>query len=330
MAVNTKDTILALTCEDDPTTDAVVAAIDATQEPVRVVRLDTGDFPMELRLTATTAADGGWNGWLVHQAFTTLALERVRSVYYRRPTRFRLPAGMSPADEVFAAVEARHGIGGLLAALDVLWVNDPIKTAAAEYKPLQLHIGARCGLTVPRSLLSNAHTDVAHFAKTIGGPIVCKPLSSLVFTEDGHQMTKQYTTIIGPDAVDETAFAATAHLVQEYIDKAYEARVTAAGDEVLGVAIRSTSDAGRVDWRSDYDSLTYERVEVPLPVRRGVRRFLHRLGLTYGAFDFAITPAEHWVMLECNPAGQWLWLEHETGAPIAAALAHLLMKGTGQ
>ncbi|MCP2326953.1 ATP-grasp ribosomal peptide maturase [Hamadaea flava] len=328
--MNSKDIILALTCEDDPTTDAVVAAIDAMQEPVRVMRLDTGDFPMELRLTATTAADGGWNGSLVHQAGTTLDLERVRSVYYRRPTRFRLPAGMSPADEVFAAVEARHGLGGLLASLDALWVNDPIKTAVAEYKPLQLHLGAHCGLAVPRSLLSNTHSDVADFAKSVGGPIVCKPLSSLVFTEDGQQMSKQYTTIIDPSTVDEAAFAATAHLVQEYVDKAYEARVTVAGDEVLGVAIRSSSDAGRVDWRSDYDSLTYQRVEVPLPVRRGVRRFLHRLGLAYGAFDFAITPAEHWVMLECNPAGQWLWLEHQTGAPIAAALAQLLMKGTGQ
>lgn len=328
--MNTKDTILVLTCADDPTTDAVVAAIDAAQEPVRVVRLDTGDFPIQLRLTATTAADGNWNGCLVQEAGTMLDLERVRSVYYRRPTRFRLPAGMSQADEVFAAVEARHGIGGLLASLDALWVNDPIKTAAAEYKPLQLHIAAHCGLTVPRSLLSNVHTDVAGFAKSIGGPIVCKPLSSLVFTEDGQQMTKQYTTIIDPNAVDEAAFAATAHLVQEYVDKAYEARVTVAGDAVLGVAIRSSSDAGRVDWRADYDALTYARLDVPLPVRRGVRRFLHRLGLVYGAFDFAITPADEWVMLECNPAGQWLWLEHETGAPIAAALANLLMKGTGQ
>ena len=51
------------------------------------------------------------------------------------------------------------------------------------------------------------------------------------------------------------------------------------------------------------------------------------MGLNYGAFDFVITPDGDWVMLECNPAGQWLWLEHETGAPIAAALADLLTEG---
>ncbi|MGH3845933.1 MAG: hypothetical protein ACRDS0_31615, partial [Pseudonocardiaceae bacterium] len=31
--------------------------------------------------------------------------------------------------------------------------------------------------------------------------------------------------------------------------------------------------------------------------------------------------------LECNPNGQWLWLEHEVGLPIAAALADLLSSG---
>jgi hypothetical protein len=30
---------------------------------------------------------------------------------------------------------------------------------------------------------------------------------------------------------------------------------------------------------------------------------------------------------ECNPNGQWLWLEHEAGLPIAAALADLLSSG---
>ena len=46
-----------------------------------------------------------------------------------------------------------------------------------------------------------------------------------------------------------------------------------------------------------------------------------------GAFDFVITPDDEWIMLEVNPAGQWLWLEHEAGVPIAAALANLLADG---
>lgn len=58
-----------------------------------------------------------------------------------------------------------------------------------------------------------------------------------------------------------------------------------------------------------------------------MRRYLAEFGLHYGAFDFVIDPADRWHFLECNPAGQWLWLFHETGVPIPAALADALTKG---
>ncbi|GAA2395922.1 ATP-grasp ribosomal peptide maturase [Catellatospora methionotrophica] len=321
----TKDTILFLTSAQDATADAVCEAL--AHAGGGFVRLDTGDFPMELRMSATTAADGSWTGALSTDT-DTLDLERVRSVFYWRPTRFRLPAGMSAADEVFAAVEARHGLGGLLASLDAMWVNDPVKTAVAEYKPLQLMVAARCGLAVPRTLLSNTAADVTAFAARVGGQVVCKPLSSLVFTQGSDEPMKPYTTIIDPATVTAAGFAATAHLVQEWVPKAFEARVTMVGELPIAVAIRSASAAGQVDWRADYKSLTYELIDVPHAVTEGMRRFQASLGLHYGAFDFVVTPEGRWVMLECNPAGQWLWLEHETGAPIAAALADLLMKGT--
>ena len=166
--MNASDTVLVLTCAEDPTADAVIAALE--RRGTRIVRIDTGDFPMELRLSATTA-DGGWLGGLWND-HTRLDWSDVRSVYYRRPTRFRLPAGMSPADEVFAAVEARHAVGGLLASMDALWVNDPIKQAAAEYKPLQPSVAAASGLRTPETLLTNHYPGVLDFAARVGGRIV--------------------------------------------------------------------------------------------------------------------------------------------------------------
>lgn len=43
-----------------------------------------------------------------------------------------------------------------------------------------------------------------------------------------------------------------------------------------------------------------------------------------GALDFIVTDDADWVFLECNPNGQWAWIEEETGLPIAAALADAL------
>lgn len=49
------------------------------------------------------------------------------------------------------------------------------------------------------------------------------------------------------------------------------------------------------------------------------------MGLLYAAFDFAVTPSGDWIFFECNPSGQWQWLEGETGAAISNAIAQLLI-----
>jgi hypothetical protein len=51
------------------------------------------------------------------------------------------------------------------------------------------------------------------------------------------------------------------------------------------------------------------------------------LELTFGALDFAVDAAGSWWFYEINPNGQWLWIERQTGLPIAASLAELLEGG---
>ncbi|WP_225447892.1 hypothetical protein [Streptacidiphilus sp. P02-A3a] len=93
---------------------------------------------------------------------------------------------------------------------------------------------------------------------------------------------------------------------------------------MFAAAIHAGSEAASVDWRSDYDALTYEVVSVPDAVADGVRLFMSHYQLNYGAFDFAVTPTGDWVFFECNPAGQWQFIAQATGLPIAEAHARLL------
>jgi hypothetical protein len=95
----------------------------------------------------------------------------------------------------------------------------------------------------------------------------------------------------------------------------------------IGVAIHATPDNGRIDWRADYAQLRYEPIEVTAVTATAMASYLDMFGLAFGAFDSVVTPDGEWIMLECNPAGQWLWLQQETGVPIAAALADLLADG---
>ena len=45
------------------------------------------------------------------------------------------------------------------------------------------------------------------------------------------------------------------------------------------------------------------------------------MGLNFAAFDFALDYDAQWHFLECNPNGQWLWLEVLTGLPTVETLA---------
>jgi hypothetical protein len=62
----------------------------------------------------------------------------------------------------------------------------------------------------------------------------------------------------------------------------------------------------------------------PKFVRGRVRHLMEKLSLRFGALDFVVTPEGEWWFLECNPNGQWAWIEDETGMPIAGALANAL------
>lgn len=316
----TPRTVLVLTGSQDPTADVVIREI--MRRGFRIARHDLGDFPARAWLSAIHDSNG-WSGQIIGPD-TTTNLDQVVAVYYRRPSRFTFSPGMSDADRAYAEAEARLGMGGVLAALGCRWVNHPHHIARAEWKPLQLEIARQAGLVTPLTLISNDPSDVTKFAELADGPIVCKTLSSMVLAENGqHKIT--YTTLIDPHSIDHPAFAATAHLLQPFVPKAREVRATVVGERVLAVAIEASSTRARVDWRADYDALRYLPITVPTEVTAGMLAYLRAFELNYGGFDFVITPDGEWIMLECNPSAQWLWLHHTAGLPIPGALADLLI-----
>jgi D-alanine-D-alanine ligase-like ATP-grasp enzyme len=67
--------------------------------------------------------------------------------------------------------------------------------------------------------------------------------------------------------------------------------------------------------------------DLPDDVADKLRALMRRLGLAYGAIDLRLTEDGRYVFLEINPAGQFLYVEEQTGQPITAALAARLAAG---
>ena len=301
--------VLVVTGEDT-TADLVIEELNLCKVPV--VRFDLADFPHSV---AATAHYGGQTFAGALETHSRRAdLSAVRAIYYRRPTSPSFE-GLSPQEALFSKDQARFGLGGILAALPgCRQVNHPRLQMAAEYKPAQLAAASDLGFEVPPTIVTNRPEDARLFVEE-HGIAVYKPLWSTDYEEDGEARTI-WVRAVSADELDESV-SATAHLFQARVDKAADVRVTVVGDKVFCVRIESPL----TDWRENYNLIeSYSVVEPPDGLSELLARYLERFGLAYGCFDFGIDALDGiWWWYECNPTGEWGWIEAETGLPIARA-----------
>ncbi|MFF9397883.1 ATP-grasp ribosomal peptide maturase [Streptomyces sp. NPDC014646] len=312
--------VLVCTEYEDATADLVIAELNRRRVPV--LRFDPGrDFPAPVVLAARVGA-GGWGGRLtVGERMADLSA--VRALYHRRPSPYPMGSGEQAAR--FAAQENRRGLGGVLGALPgCLYLSHPQAIARGEYKPAQLSAALRAGLTVPATLITNDPMEAKAFCAA--QPTIYKPLHAGAYEVEG-EPAGIWAAPVEAGEVD-GAVSQSAHLFQAQVPKAADVRAVVVGEQVFSARI--TAPPGVVDWRAEYRSLTYEPVVCPEEIRGALVRYLAAFGLNFGAFDFAVTADGGWWFLECNPNGQWAWLEDAAGLPITTAIADLLENGASQ
>ncbi|WP_228473840.1 hypothetical protein [Streptomyces calidiresistens] len=209
-----------------------------------------------------------------------------------------------------------------MALPDCLHVNHPHFNAAAEYKPLQLSTAIASGFAVPPTLITNEPEAARNFIRT-HHPVVYKPLRHTDYRENGELRTI-WVRPVEAEEIDSSLHACP-HLFQKRVPKIADARMAVVGGESF--TTRITLDGDHPDWRMDYSLVSFSPTEAPTAVRRSAELYLRTLGLVFGAFDFAIDRDGTWHFLECNPNGQWAFVDPATTREITVALADVLEKG---
>lgn len=313
--------VLVITADNDPTADYVISELG--ERGVPIARFDAADFPHTVEMTANFG-DSGLTGHLVTSS-RSVNLEEVRALYYRRPASFSF-AHLDSQDARFATAQARYGFGGVLANLPgCLYVNHPHRIADAEFKPAQLATAVAVGLSIPPTIITNDPMRARDFVAAVDRAVY-KPLWSTPYATRDVAKTV-WVREVKAGELDERV-AGTAHLFQQCVAKVADLRVTVIGEKVFGVRIESSD--GLLDWRYDYNQLTYAAAELPPALVTAMHAYLARFNLVFGCFDFALTATGGIVFLECNPNGQWAWMSEPTGLPMTAALADLLEKGADE
>jgi ATP-grasp ribosomal peptide maturase len=320
-------TVLILADDLDPSVDAMVRELKDRE--VRLCRVNTGWFPAQLSLSAELRG-GVWSGH-IRTPRHRVELEEITSVWFRSPTAFRFPDQWSRVERQHSHNEAKFGLGGVLTSIPASWINHPARVADAVYKPVQLVAAARAGMAVPDTLVTNEADSVRRFSVGADdGTVLAKTLGAPTIIEGGQRKVAFTRRVRDADLADLAGVELTAHQFQRWVPKAHDVRVIVVGNEHWAVSITSDSAAGHLDFRNDYDSLRYELVPEPVNIHDQINCYMARFDLFYGAFDFVADHDGRWWFLECNPGGQYGWLEQETGAPITAALAEALAKGTAR
>lgn len=211
-------------------------------------------------------------------------------------------------------------------------IGSIVEDRPAGSKMLQLSVAQQLGMKIPSTVMGNYKDSFVELCDTYQN-ISLKQLSDFsIIVDDEKEYVFYSQKALSADvmAQPEGAFSQSVCFLQNYVEKKYELRITVCNEDVIACKIDSQildEDKGKIDWRQGYDfGLKQEIVEIPEKVKTFCQNFLKKMNLNFGCFDFIVTPNDDYVFLECNPNGQWLWIELQTSFDISKIIAMNLAK----
>jgi glutathione synthase/RimK-type ligase-like ATP-grasp enzyme len=286
--------ILLWGLSDDPPLAAIASALRAVDAPYYI---------LDQRRARETLAEVGVGETVfgsVVCAGVTLALESVTGAYIRPHA-----TGSAHAQELADALLLWSEIA------DAVVVNRPSAMAANGSKPYQLARIAARDVGAPDTLVTTTADDARAFAGE-HREVVYKSISGV------RSIVSRLGTVTD-ERLEQLRWCPTQF--QERIEGT-DYRVHVVGAAVFAAKVESTSDDYR--YPAEGDVPVVSAVQVPRHVERLCRDLASDAGLVLAGIDLRRTSDGRWYCFEINPSPALTYYEHQTGQPIAAAVAELL------
>ncbi len=302
--------ILIITNRKDYTADYLI--LELKKQGLDYLRFNTEDFPFQASIV--WKANGEFLSKLSLNK-RTVNLEDVKSVWYRRPVPPNVPSSLTAEKYSFIRVESIAAISGVLQTLQVHWVSRPECLSLAESKLYQLKVASELGFLIPDSLVTNDPMEAKSFVNQNNARFVAKPLK-VGKVEIGEKQEFIFTNLI-PKKLSFGNIAVCPTLLQRYVDKSIEIRVTIIGKKIFSVSLDSQKRKKTlIDWRRDGIALDHRVHKLPVILEKQCFALVKKLGIEFGAIDMILTPDGDYYFLEINPNGQWAWIEQKIVTPI--------------
>jgi glutathione synthase/RimK-type ligase-like ATP-grasp enzyme len=200
------------------------------------------------------------------------------------------------------------------------WLNELRRIAYADYKLTQLMVAREVGFTIPNTLVTNTWESIN---KILPEKIILKPSFDGYLYESNHMRIACTKLLDNHPSKLPTATNPYPGLWQPYLSKAREWRITVVAGKFFDAAIYTTKNA-KDDWRVhqlDKRKVRFKSETFPDIQKKKCLRYLKKMGLKFGAFDFVEDEDGKITFLECNSNGQYGWLEDRLGFDISGAIA---------
>lgn len=258
---------------------------------------------------------------------------RFKSLWFRRPIRY--PNLDNIADHVkdFVKCELRYSYWNLAAALErrSMFTVGTGYMAAFACKEHQLKCALDAGFKIPKTVITNNFDEATDFISSVGKAAL-KPFNPFYWRDDDSNSLRVAATAIvsSPNELTKDSVEACPSIYQEYIEKAYELRVTVIGNRVFAAKISRVGGGSFVDWRMkiDSDEAIVEAMQLDPVLEATILEYVRGLGLAYGCLDLVVDDAGTAYFLEINPGGQFLFVEDLVPElPLLNAFSSMLSAG---
>lgn len=227
---------------------------------------------------------------------------------------FVMPHGFSPewVERYVYEIEWRGILRNFYNSFMPLCFNKPHARTFGEKKINQLDVASRIGFEIPETIVTNNsvalrekfHSDDQLITKLIGVqslPFVRQPGTVETFSPSIEVFSVQYL------AEHFDAFAAAPVLVQKYIERDFDYRISVVGSKIIAAKIAKPRNVA--DSRVLGENQVFEIVTIPSDIERKLFAFMEECDLNFGHFDLIYRDDKKFVFLECNPSGMWAFYD---------------------
>ena len=308
---------LLISNKRDITTDFIVRELNSRN--LSFFRLNTEDIP---KLSVLQNSETHTTQLTTKNA--VIDLGEIKSAYFRRPLPPAISSEVDLSIRQYQVDEWSYLLRSIYLEIGDKWFSHPNNIILAEDKPKQLRRAQTLGFNVPETVITNDVQAVKGLFE--GGNVIAKPLHHALITKNAKESVIFTSDIKNIDDINPASLSLAPVIFQRKITKQFDVRVTVVGKQVFAVTIDSQSHSRtRTDWRlGEITSLEHTPIELPTKLNNLCIEIVHDLGLSYGAIDFVLDMDGKYWFLECNPNGQWAWIENRTGLPIAKAIVDMM------